>query len=466
MSPAVARGDVYMGFPERFDRYYTDPSWKPSLTLYVSPDGSGDGATRETPMAVADAVAAARPGTEILFLNGAYSGCFEFTKENGGTYEEPVVLHAERNADGSIGVEIACCGTGRRTCFNFEGADYVAVDGFEFAGGAYGVRAVGGGYPASEHSRGIAVLNCNGHGQGRDPFFSAQSDWNVWESNVASGAKEEDGHGLYISNGSDWNLVRFNETYGNASSDFQINADPASTCAEVGISFDDPRCDAYAGEGEGGQGASDYFLVEGNYFHDSIVGPNFTSVRRSVVRNNIFGPQMRHNVSFWQETDNPKLGSSDNKILHNLFITRGRHAVQFANGSTRNDFANNLLIGISTDGDQPAANPKAGPYGGRRHRGRQRLSRERLCLGAYRGPGVQRPGVGPNEFLPGLVRELPDWARSRCECLCAHRWGAVSRSRRIRPRCASRPKRCHEIRQSHAGPKRGTVTCAVRLRTF
>lgn len=358
--PAVARGEAFMGFPERFNRYYTDPSWKPSRILYVSPDGGGDGATREAPMAVADAVAAARGGTEIYFLRGAYTGCFAFTKDNGGTYDEPVVLYAERNDDGSVGVSIRCCGDGRQTCFNFEDADYIGVDGFELTGGSYGVRAVGAGFPASEHSRGIAVLNCDGHDQERDPFFSGQSDWAVWEGNVAYGAKEGDGHGIYLSNGSDWNIVRSNETFANLSSDFQINADPMSTCAEVGISFTDPRCDAYAGEGEGGQGASDYFLVDGNYFHDSLgPGPNFTSVRRSIVRNNIFGPQARHNVSFWQETDNPKLGSSDNKILHNLFITRERHAVQFANGSTRNEFANNLLLGISQDGTQAAANPKA-----------------------------------------------------------------------------------------------------------
>jgi hypothetical protein len=79
----------------------------------------------------------------------------------------------------------------------------------------------------------------------------------VFEGNVAYGAKKDDGHGMYLSNGGDWNIVRFNETYSNLSSDFQINPDPNSTCAAVGIPFADLRCDAYAGEGEGGQGASD-----------------------------------------------------------------------------------------------------------------------------------------------------------------------------------------------------------------
>lgn len=359
-APAVARGGDFMGFPEKFNRYYTDPDWKPSKIVYVSPAGGGGGATRETPMSVKDAVAAATPGTQIHFLPGKYQGGHEFSKETSGTYDEPIVLFAERNEDQSIGVSMDCAVGKRKVCFNLEFADYIGIDGFEFVGGNYGVRAVGEGYAASEHSRGIAVLNSDGHDQERDPFFSGQSDWDVWEGNLAHGAKKGDGHGIYLSNGGDWNIVRFNQTFGNASSDFQINADPASTCAEVDIPFDDPRCDAYAGEGEGGQGASDYFLVDGNYFHGSDVGPNFTSVRRSIVRNNIFGPQVRHNATFWQETDNPKLGSSGNKILNNLFITANiRHAVKFIGNSTGNEFANNLILGVKIEGGKVTANPEA-----------------------------------------------------------------------------------------------------------
>lgn len=406
--PAIARGALYMGFPEKFNRYYTDPSWKPARTVYVSPQGGGDGASLQSPMSVKEAVAAARPGTMIYFLSGSYTGCFEFTKENSGTYDEPVVLYAERSNGNGIAVRMTCCAADRQTCFNFEEADYVAVDGFELIGGGYGVRAVGAGYPASQHSRGVAVLNCNGHDQARDPFFSGQADWAVWEGNSASGAKKDDGHGMYLSNGSDWNVVRFNETFGNLNSDFQINADPGFTCKEPGIPFDDPRCDAYAGEGEGGQGASDYFLVEGNYFHHGLAaGPNFTSVRRSVVRNNIFGPQARHNVTFWQETDNPKLGSSDNKILHNLFITTAKHGVKFEVNSTRNLFANNVLIGVTTEGGTAVANPKAllmevdDTVGDNTYRDNLYIS------GHLEGRELGVEEVGREDFSPGWFTHFP-----------------------------------------------------------
>ena len=406
--PAVARGAKYMGFPEKFNRYYTDASWKPLQTVYVSPDGSGDGASPKSPMAVQEAVSAARPGTKIQFLRGAYKGGLEFSKEQSGTYDAPVLLYAERNPDGSIGVTMDCSNGARQTCVNFETADYVAIDGFEFIGGKYGVRAVGGGYPASEHSRGIAVVGCMGHDQDKDPFFSGQSDWNVWERNLAYGAKKGDGHGLYISNGSDWNIVRLNQTYGNVNSDFQINADPASTCEAEGIPFNDPRCDAYAGEGEGGQGVSDYFLVEGNYFHHGLgQGPNFTSVRRSIVRNNVFGPQTRHNVSFWQETDNPKLGSSDNKILHNLFVTTGKHGVQFINHSTRNEFVNNVILGVTVDGGKVTANPSALLMGVDDTVGENVYRANLYVSGKIEGRDVGNEETAREDFSPGWYATFP-----------------------------------------------------------
>lgn len=358
--PAIARGADFLGFPERFNRYYTDPDWRPARTVYVSPDGTGDGTSRETPSSAKDAIAGATPGTQIIFLPGQYVGGFEIAGDAGGTYDAPIVLYGERGRDGAIAVTVDCNSGERKTCFNFEGANYIAVDGFELVGGTYGVRTVGTGYAASEHARGIAVLNCKGHDQDRDPLFSGQSDWDVWERNVSYGAKEGDGHGIYLSNGSDWNIVRYNETFGNVSSDFQINADPASTCADVGIAFTDPLCAGFAGEGEGGQGASDYFLVDSNYFHHSKgPGANFTSVRRSVIRNNVFGPSARHNVSFWQETDNPALGTSENTIVHNLFVTTDRHDVQFINNSDRNLFANNVLLGVAIENEVAAANPAA-----------------------------------------------------------------------------------------------------------
>ncbi|SFV68152.1 hypothetical protein MNB_SV-14-571 [hydrothermal vent metagenome] len=58
----------------------------------------------------------------------------------------------------------------------------------------------------------------------------------------------------------------------------------------------------------------------------------------------------RHNTSFWQETNNPKLGSSNNTIEHNLFIgNNSRHLLQLINHSGNNKIRNNILLGLSSD---------------------------------------------------------------------------------------------------------------------
>ncbi len=349
-APAVGRGGSYRGFAEKFNRYYTDAAWQPTKTIYVSPTGGGNGQTKAAPTTVAAGLSAATPGTRVYFVSGTYSGCYELGSERSGTYDAPVVLYGERTGAGARSVLINCCATGRQTCINVEAADYVAVDGFELSGGNYGVRAVGADYAASQHQKGVAVLDCEGHGQSRDPFFTGQSDWYVIERSLGRDAGSGDGHGIYLSNGSDWNIARFNELRNNYSSDLQINADPASTCTDVNIDVSSPDCDALAGTpGDGGRGASDFMLVEGNFFHDGLAqGPNFTSVRHSIVRNNVFAKYARHGVSFWQETTNPKLGSSDNQILHNLFVATvaNRQMVQFVENSTRNRVENNVFVGV------------------------------------------------------------------------------------------------------------------------
>jgi hypothetical protein len=359
--PAVTRGGDFLGTSERFNRYYTDASWTPTRTLFVSPAGGGDGSTAQAPTALATAVTQLAPGTMVRLLAGSYDACVALDDSQSGTYDAPVVFVGERSGN-TLGVHMSCCDSGRRACFNLEATNYVAIDSIEMIGGRYGVRSVGAGFAATAHQLGTAILRSIGHDQSADPFFSGQSDWFVIEGVVASNAGTDDGHGIYLSNGSDWLIVRDNELFGNRSADFQINADPFFSCQDDGVSNDSAECDAVAGtSATGGRGASDFALVERNFFHDGLAqGANFTSVRNSLVRNNVFAFYARHNVSFWQETTNPKLGSRDNRVLHNLFVTtNSQHAVQFVSNSTANTFAQNVVLGVSLSGGVVAANPGA-----------------------------------------------------------------------------------------------------------
>lgn len=344
-STSFKRGHNFFDRGEEFNRHYMDDQYSSLTTIYVSPNGTGNGETDTTPMPVIDALDQVVAGTEVRFMEGTYNNsCWELDSDQSGTYNEPIVLKADP------GVIINCCETGRKACFNLEFANYIAIDGFHLIGGDYGIRAVGG-ISTSEHQTGIAILNNHGEKQNKDPFFSGASDWIVVDNNKAHDAGEGDGHGIYLSNGGDWMLVSNNELYDNASSDLQINADPISTCEEEGILYTHNDCDGSAREGQG-RGISEFIVVENNYLHNSDVGPNFTSVRNSIVRNNIIGFYERHNTSFWQETDNPELGSSHNIIEHNLFIgNNDRHVLQLINNSTNNTIRNNVLLGLSASGD-------------------------------------------------------------------------------------------------------------------
>lgn len=363
--PAVKRGGAYGGFVEEFNRYYTDRSYKPARTIYVSPFSNGNGASPSTAASAKNAIAAAEPGTRLVFAKGIYSGCFEF-EGGGGTYDAPIVIQGEKNPDGTPGARITCCNSGRQSCFNFEAASYIAIDGLDMQGGKYGVRAVGADYATTLHSKGIVVMNSRMDGQRNDGVLTGASDWDVFENNVVSNSGEADGHGIYISNGSDYNIVRGNDLWGNEGATFQINADPLSTC-DNGTAND--ACDAIAGSSEGGRGASDFMLVENNYFHHGTAqGSNFTSTRYSVVRNNVFAAWGRHGVSFWSETAdpsdkqlyNPKLGSHHNRVHHNLFLsTNDRHMLQFINNSHSCDVRNNLFVGMTVHGNKVSARPSA-----------------------------------------------------------------------------------------------------------
>ena len=314
--------------------------------------------------------------------------------------------------------------------------------------------AVGADFASSQHSRGIAVLGCNGHDQSNDPFFSGQSDWAVWERNLAHDAKKG-GHGIYISNGSDWNIVRFNETHSNAASDLEINADPKSACGEAG---DQAHRSALrrlspAKARAGRAPATTSSSTPTSFTTATVRDRTFASVRRSIVRNNIFGPQARHNVTFWQDTENPKLGSSDNKIIHNLFITTGGHGVKFENNSTRNEFANNVLIGVRTDGGKVLPNPSALLMEVDGTVERQRVPLQSLQLGTDQGALARRGGKSERRLRAGLVRSLLRGGQSGLR--------RTSRLRQMR-RFSALVRYCRTLRSTATAPRDRTPSTWAR----
>src|SRR5436189_4607700 len=143
-SPALERGASFFGEPERFNRYYTDPSWTPLRIVYVSPSGGGSGTNRGDPETPHAAIADVRPGDLIQFEAGTYVGSggsdafLNLGARDDGTYQEPIVLRADRGPNGEYDVVFKNCGS--RACINMEFADYVPLAGFRFVWSAQGVR--------------------------------------------------------------------------------------------------------------------------------------------------------------------------------------------------------------------------------------------------------------------------------------------------------------------------------------
>ena len=382
-------------------------------TIYVSPTGSGDGATREHAHVGRTTRSRRRgPARKIHFMRGSYQGCFEFTKENSGTYDEPIVLYGERNADKSLGVAM--------TLLQHRAADLLQLRGGRLRRGrrlradrrqlrrARDRRRLSR-EPALARHRGAS--NCNGHDQDRDPFFSGQSDWAVWERNVAL-RRQEGRRPRHLSQQrrrlEHRPLQR--DLFGTLSSDFQINADPASTCKEAGIPFNDPRCDAYAGTGEGGQGASDYFLVDGNYFHHSAGGRAELHQRAPQRRaqQHLRPADTAQRAASGRRPTIRSSARSENKILHNLFITTERHGVQVREQLHPQRVRQQRAPRRAGRRRHGRREPVRAADGGRRHGRRECLPLQSLRLGHARRPHSRtRRKPSRADFSPGWFANFP-----------------------------------------------------------
>jgi hypothetical protein len=352
--PAVSRGGSWFGVSERFNRYYTDPAWQPLRTVYVSPGGGGDGSSRNSPTTPQAAADAAKPGDLIQFTAGTYTGSggsaayVELDSDHSGTYDQPIVLRADRGPGGEYQVTLENCGS--RACINLEYADYVAVDGFNMTSGRRGTRFVG---DLSDRNVGGLVMNSQMLGLDVNGVFTGFSDWFIVENNNIRDSANE--HGIYISNGSDFGIVRSNRSAFNDSTGLQINADPLFVCEDVS----NAQCYGSAKNGQG-DGVSEFWLIDNNYFHNNRIGINLTSVRKSRVFNNIVAWNTSHGVALWQEvmTDgsagsgppeqmDPNYGDKGMKVAHNLFAqTSGsNYALQIISWAKNPVVRNNVFIG-------------------------------------------------------------------------------------------------------------------------
>jgi parallel beta-helix repeat protein len=284
---------------------------------YVSPSGSdGNSGSAQSPWKTLQKAADnVDPGDNVYVLDGDYRG---FDIRRSGSAQNPITF----KASGS-NVVINDGNSVTNDCVNVEGADYIIIDGFIIRDSPrMGIRFV--------LCTGGIVRNNDVRDTFSDGIFSGfASNFQVLNNRVQNTASE---HCIYISNSRvavDNIVVRGNEVSGSNDTGIHVNGD----------------C------GAGGDGLLTNVIVEDNYVHDNgQKGMDFSSVRNSVIRNNIFVMNGRSGrgaaaIHFTDEVyDNCNLPSHDNVVVNNTIWEDEIAGIRFTDGADGNYVFNNVII--------------------------------------------------------------------------------------------------------------------------
>ena len=298
-----------------------------AATYYLSPGGQdtnpGTSASPwQTFQKAADMVLA---GDTVLIRDGVYNGGIELTTP--GTASQPIVFRA-------LGTSAVINGSGGETdAFLISGIDlnpqwwlggdmYVSLEGLTIKNAnRAGVRI-----SCAHH---VTVKNCILDHNGRWGIFTDYANYSRLEGNECSYSQVE--HGIYVSNSSDYPVIRRNRVHHNAACGIQINADPAM--AE-------------------GDGITTGALVEQNVVYENGsrggAAVNLASVRNSTIRNNLLYHNYAGGISGWGDGNGPAWGCKNDAFYNNTIYFRpgqGRWAISLKEGSTGARIGNNILMG-------------------------------------------------------------------------------------------------------------------------
>ena len=258
-----------------------------------------------TPATLAETIARLKAGDTVLLADGEYAG--GITVAASGTADAPITLKA-------TGAKALFVG-GVKDGIRLEG-DYIVLEGVRATGAKRGGITAG-------HNTGCVVRKCVSYENGVWGIFTGFADHFTVEDNECYGNKKE--HGIYLSNSTDYAVVRRNHCYNNGRCGIQFNGDP---------------------EIPGGDGIMSFNLVEGNILHDNENGFNLTCVSDSVVRNNLFYGNRTKAMALWDTLAGYQYSSKRNVIINNTFVMDlcTRECIQMRNGATHNVIRNNIFV--------------------------------------------------------------------------------------------------------------------------
>jgi len=298
-----------------------------AATYYLSPAGSdGNPGTSDRPWKTFQkAASAVRAGDTVIVRDGTYPGGVAL--ETPGTSARPIVFKA-------AGTRAIIQGSGgERDAFEisgyslgdpwWKGADmYVTLEGITIRNAARaGIRI-----SCAHH---VTVRKCLLTQNGKWGIFTDYSNYSLLEDNECSYSGEE--HGIYVSNSSDFPVIRDNRVHHNHASGIQINADPAM---------------------EDGDGITSGAVIERNIVYENGeaggAAINLASVRSSLIRNNLLYKNKAGGIACWGDGNGPAWGCKNNRFYNNtVYFERstGRWTISLKEGSSGNRIRNNILCG-------------------------------------------------------------------------------------------------------------------------
>ncbi|HSD84488.1 MAG TPA: right-handed parallel beta-helix repeat-containing protein [Anaerolineae bacterium] len=268
--------------------------------------GSGSTTAYRT---IGGAAAAVTPGITVLIQPGTYAG--GITVDTSGTSVAPITFRAN-----GAGVVINGSG-GERDAFFITWADYIVVEGLTIQNATRAAVRI-------DNAHHVTVRNSTLANNGTWGLFTDFSDYTTVENSEAYGSVDE--HGIYISNSSDYPVIRGNRLHHNHNCGLHMNGDASM----------------------GGDGIISHALVENNVIYENGLnggsGINLDGVTDSVVRNNLLYDNHANGISLYQIDGGS--GSINNRVLHNTFImaANGRWGINIDEVSTGNKVLNNIVL--------------------------------------------------------------------------------------------------------------------------
>lgn len=298
-----------------------------AATYYLSPTGSDSNpGTAVSPWRTfRKAASVVRAGDTVIVRDGTYTGGVSI--ETPGTGSKPIVFKA-------AGSHAVIKGSGgEKDAFTIDGyslgnpwwkgADmYITIEGLTIRNATRGGIRIS----CAHH---VTVRKCILTRNGTWGIFTDYSNYSLLEDNECSYSGDE--HGIYVSNSSDFPIIRGNRVHHNTASGIQINADPSM---------------------EDGDGITTGTVIERNVVYENgrIGGSaiNLASVRSSLVQNNLLYNNYAGGIACWADGNGPAWGCKNNRFTNNTVFfrsTEGRWTISLKEGSSGNQIRNNIFCG-------------------------------------------------------------------------------------------------------------------------